>query len=88
MTKTTTHIAGVVVRIGSRVIQRCALCGDKLIDNDMAGAEVPEDQVNTPFPAWEVEALVRVDGNMYEAIEARPDHKLPPDSCLALLEAP
>lgn len=34
MTDTTTHVAGPVVKLHHRYIQRCCVCGEKLADNN------------------------------------------------------
>jgi hypothetical protein len=79
-----THIAGVHVNVDGRVIQRCALCGEKLIDSahslnigftDASG-----------YPVFQAGTLVRQrDDGIWEY--AKPQaHSLPNDNCLPLVE--
>lgn len=38
----TVHLAGNDVRIGTRIIQRCLICGFKLLDMDLSRMAVPD----------------------------------------------
>lgn len=92
----TVHLAGNEVRIGTRVIQRCLVCGYKLVDRDLATVTVispagaaPADVVS----AWGVGHLIEVcEGNptrLYD-IGTTDEPVFPaahwPDSCLDLVE--
>lgn len=73
-----THIAGSVIHLaGPRTIQRCALCGMKLVDD--------LHQPSGVTPTWEIGRLIR-------STEGQPDVMLPSgddlplDSCLQLVE--
>ena len=73
-----THIAGPVVRIGNRLIQRCALCGDKLLDCNMVGR-----QLNV----WGEGAFVQAGrGELNYAGDFLNASELPDDFCLELVE--
>lgn len=76
--------------IGQRTIQRCALCGEKLLDNKNAAAPIGPNGEPPDFPVWGERALVTVtEGNPTEYILAGDFvavEKLPEDFCLALVE--
>ena len=56
------HIAGFPVRVGNRKRQRCAWCGEVLMDYDLANVLVAPGS-RDPEPAhFELGALVAVDG--------------------------
>lgn len=86
-----THIAGNIVDINGRTIQRCSLCGDKLIDSkNMEIPQAPNGQV-LHVGTWEVGRLVRHypgDPEHWVLIEETLDAVLPLDSCIALVEEP
>jgi hypothetical protein len=78
-----THVAGHKVEVAGRTIQRCALCGDKLID-DLNEAR-PEG--SGPTPTWEPGRLVRVTaGNPQSSVLLPDTDQLPDDSCIDLVE--
>lgn len=80
-----THIAGSVVRIGGRTtIQRCALCGYKLLDSTNTAAPLEPDGSEPVYPTWGEGALVQVDGP-HSSLVANDDGDLPADSCWALV---
>ena len=96
---TTTHVAGCFIQIGPRCIQRCLICGHKLIDVDLArmAAGVPDDdKVRATY--WETGALVQEQmdwrsGNVQWTLvgilgfEGEFEvERLPDDFCLALVE--
>lgn len=91
----TVHVAGISLTMeGVRVIQRCALCGFKLIDTDLRKVAIPEGQ-EAKVPAFAPYDLVEVEGNRMSVIVAEPsrepgakpgDRKMPPGFCLALVE--
>ncbi|GAB3472381.1 hypothetical protein [Actinophytocola sediminis] len=61
MTTPTIHFAGLPVRIGSRLRQRCAWCDHVLADYDLTRLAAPEGQDPTPA-TWQAGSLVRVEG--------------------------
>lgn len=69
-----THIAGIVVKVNDRIIQRCALCGEKLIDT----------AYNNTAIVWKEHSFVNLDGNQMTVTE--PTLELPEDNCLPLVE--
>lgn len=86
---TVTHVAGPAVIVAGRGIQRCCVCGEKLIDtkNQM----VPLSPDGTPGLAccWADGAMVQFE----EGNPRRESHvgqfgvnRLPSDSCIALVE--
>ena len=82
-----THIAGPVIKIGPRQIQRCAVCGEKLADN----IEILKGLVASPdgppeFLSWDPGCLVRVDGHRASMLEHDDGTNLPDDTCLTLVE--
>lgn len=90
------HLAGNEVYIGTRIIQRCLVCGHKLVDMDLAhcvsyGADGPEPAEGH---AWGVGHLIEVsDGNPTCSVDIGTTEEpiFPaahwPDSCLHLVEA-
>lgn len=87
---TTTHIAGVPVTLSGRdgrVIQRCSLCGEKLVDSKGMAAPLRPDGTAESMGTWEVCRLVQVEhGNPTRWSLLPESEKLPPDSCLELVE--
>jgi hypothetical protein len=85
--ETVTHVAGPVVTVGGRSIQRCACCGEKLRDNLGEMAPLKPDGTPPEMHVWRERALVHIDGNSqtlagdYVEIDAMPE-----DFCLALVE--
>ena len=65
----TLHLAGNVVYIKGRAIQRCLICGYKLIDSKNCAMPVDEDGTVPEFPTWEVGSLVEVEGNRSSFVE-------------------
>lgn len=77
------HFAGSDIRINDRLRQRCAYCGDVLIDYDLAATAVPVDQPGPPG-TWPVGALVAIDGSMSYVVEHVPGAEpLPDGTCYA-----
>lgn len=77
------HIAGFAVRVGNQLRQRCAWCGDEIIDVDLSCIMAPvkaDGSPPDPYAVWEMNALVAVDGNHSWVIT---DHggELPPECC-------
>lgn len=92
---TTTHFAGIVVRlgcnqdgVGGRIIQRCSVCGLKLCDNINSAQPLNPDGTMPDFPTWPVGELVRqTAGNPEEwTLLSSDDGRLPADACIDLVE--
>jgi hypothetical protein len=84
-----THLAGPVVGFqnGKRAIQRCAVCGHKLLDNLRMMAPVGPDGEPPVFPTWREGCLVEIDGNRQSDVGDFVEvERLPDDFCLALVE--
>lgn len=85
-----THVAGPPVTIGERTVQRCALCGEKLLDNKNTVAPIGPNGEPPDFPVWRERSLVTVsEGNPTSFILAgdfAAVEELPEDFCLALVE--
>lgn len=84
----TTHLAGIhVTKDGRYVRQRCAWCGEILVDEDASlvqrpiedirGDETPAEFVGT----WPAATLVRIDGPVRSVVES---DRYPEDCCMAL----
>lgn len=71
----TTHMAGMFVSFGTRVIQRCAVCGEKLVDYTY-----PDTQ-----PVFALGAYVHKDENGIWQVQFLAGENIP-DSCLQLVE--
>lgn len=83
MCETITHISGPCLCVSGRTIQRCALCGAKLIDSEGTMSPMREDGTFPTFPSWEPGRLIQVRaGNPTESILLPDSDKLPPDNCL------
>ena len=85
----TTHVAAPYVALNGRLIQRCAVCGEKLNDskNEMAPVR-PDGSAQEPLH-WPPMRLVRVThGNpsRWEVLDEPADGKMPDDSCFDLIE--
>lgn len=84
-----THIAGPVIEIGRRKIQRCSVCGEKLCDNlpHLQGRVHAVSTSGDPgFLSWEAGRLVRVDGVSQYMLNHVDGDPLPSDSCISLME--
>jgi hypothetical protein len=96
MDATVSHLAGPAITFACknprhvpRIIQRCSVCGQVLIDNIRQAAPLNEDGTPPKTPTWEVGRFIQVTpGNPteYRMLEDDSD-KLPADSCLELVEA-
>lgn len=87
MRTTTTHIAGPPVSLGDRVIQRCAVCGEKLCDNLNCAMPMEADGSIPLFPVWPQGALVQMEGNRSSVIgNVCEGDAVPEDICLDLVE--
>ena len=86
-----THIAGPVIEIGQRKIQRCAVCGEKLGDNlpflqGRVGVVSTDPNRRYEMLEWEPGGLVRHDGNHWAVVEHDNGANLPRDACIDLIE--
>lgn len=89
-----THVAGPVIVVkgryapdNERIIQRCVVCGEKLIDTE--GQMAPDKPDGTPPDGpgvWAEQALVQIDGNRHLNVGTYIDDDDPEDFCLALVE--
>ncbi len=89
MDETVTHLAGPVITVSGRVLQRCCICGEKLCDNARCAMALNPDGSAPEFPTWEPGQLIRVtSGNPthYAVISYPIDNQLPKDSCIDLVE--
>lgn len=90
------HIAGVDIRVGSVMRQRCAWCGEILMERDFSmmatqiqPGESEEQAIEGMMRSrWEPLALVRIDENLSVVVEpeevpAGEHPKIPEDSCMA-----
>lgn len=83
----TTHVAGPTIQIQNRIIQRCAICGEKLCDNLNTMAPLNPDGSPPGFPTWAEQALIQIDGNRSLVIgEFHQAEGFPKDFCLELVE--
>lgn len=77
-----THIAGVFVGLAGRIIQRCACCGYKLVDNKNTAS--PD---GATMSTWASGALVEIDGNRSSMVGMYEDpNPLPANFCINLVE--
>lgn len=81
------HIAGLDITIGRFQRQRCAWCGNILIDYDLsmvAVALMPGETTGKPPSGWEVGALVEVsNGGGYSSVVSHEDgDRLPKNACI------
>ena len=89
MTETVTHVAGPAITACGRVIQRCSICGEKLVDSKGCAMPVSTSgHMVGKIGTWEVGRLVQtsVGENPRRYILLPDSDKLPEDSCLDLLE--
>ena len=87
------HLAANPIVIGDRVIQRCFVCGLKLVDSAGMMCAQNEKGECAPIGTWEVGALVAVSGTcptMFTLVRVteRPQFDAPwEDCCLGLVES-
>lgn len=83
----TTHIAGSWVTICGRKLQRCAVCGEKLVDSLGQAGPLNPDGTPPETPHWEPGRMVRVTpGNPTQWALLDDTLMLPEDSCIDLVE--
>jgi hypothetical protein len=93
MSQSVTHVVGpyVVFRALDRIIQRCAICGEKLEDIRPSRVAVVSTNGNNDLPIFPEGHLIRVtEGNPKEFVILGDFAKglLPDDFCLSLVEEP
>ena len=81
-----THVAGPLIKVGPRIVQRCPVCGEKLNDSrDLANAASSDGPPE--FLSWVEGALVQFQGARQSVVgdffQVTP---LPDDFCLELVE--
>ena len=82
-----THVAGPVVSVRGRVIQRCAVCGEKLADSRNVAIAANPDGTPGEYATWAEAHLLEFEGNRQsDAGEFRGPAPLPANFCLALVE--
>lgn len=81
-----THLAGPVVTIQGRIIQRCAVCGEKLCDSLNIAAPLEPDGSEPTFLTWQEAAFVQMEGNRTSLVGNLRTDSVPEDFCLALVE--
>lgn len=87
------HLAGIVITVGTRVIQRCSLCGAALIDAESSlMAELTPKGIKHLSPEsvsrWVCGTLVEVDAGSptrMTHIEPEVEDKLPENTCIYVL---
>lgn len=86
-----THLAAPHVTISGRTVQRCCICGEKLLDSLGTSAPLNPDGTEPDFPTWATGTLIRFSGQQPQA-QVRVgswdevETALPADLCLALVE--
>lgn len=58
----TTHVAGIGLRLGKLAIQRCMICGEAIIKDDLSRRMTPVGQSNEPM-FFKTGAFVEVETN-------------------------
>lgn len=78
------HVAGMEIDVRGRIIQRCAICGEILIDIQTGVISGAFDNNPATYPTWTMGRMVFIDaeGNPSQLPETG---KLPPNSCAHLL---
>lgn len=73
------HFVGWPLRIGRRVRQRCAWCGETLEDVDLALVFVPAG--SDGWRPWEPGKLLRIEGNLRSILDHEDHQSLPLGTC-------
>lgn len=93
-----THIAGPVITVGCRRIQRCAVCGEKMKDNlpflqgrtaDFFGPQTSKGSCPSELDSmrtWGPGSLVRYKGNSQVTLPHIDGESVPEDCCIELVE--
>lgn len=58
----TTHVAGIGLKLGHIAVQRCMICGEALIADDLSKQMIPEGQEPGPH-FWQTGAMVEVENS-------------------------
>jgi len=80
------HIAGLDVRVGPHLRQRCAWCGAIIEDVDLSTIQVqvvPGEETPS-YPTWQVGALIGRSGGATYVIAHNDGDQLPPNSCASV----
>lgn len=84
------HLAGPIVMIDGRLIQRCVVCGEKLLDSKNAMVAVPTNRQaedDTELAHWEEGYLIEFSGSQQVALGMfESEGPLPDEFCLSLVE--
>jgi hypothetical protein len=84
--KSTTHVAGLPMDICGRIIQRCAVCGEKMCDSLNAAMPI-SDGIADEFPTWQVGAVVRVTfGQPEQWTLLTSGERMPLDACARTMD--
>lgn len=88
MTDSVTHVAGPLVAVKGRIVQRCPVCGEKLSDNRDSKSFASVHAGPAPeFAAWTEGALVQFQGARQSVVgDFFQEGPLPNDFCLELVE--
>lgn len=82
-----THVAGPAITVGSRTIQRCSVCGEKMLDSLGVMMAVGPNGEEPKLWTWEPGRLVRYSGEQPRRELLLPDtEQLPGDACIDLVE--
>ena len=78
-----THVAAPAIQIGDRVIQRCAICGEKLIDARPSMHDFLQKAglIDIKLATWDAGAYVRIHNNSQVRVN------VPDNLCIVLVEA-
>lgn len=85
------HLAGTSINVAGRIIQRCAICGEKLCDSKNVAIPLEEDGTPGKFATWPVGGWIETEGSFSivvgetetPTIEA---YQIPSECCVELLE--
>lgn len=79
-----THISGLEITVEGRYMrQRCAWCGEILLDRDLQTTMVaPDEDGNVPpISSWKVDSLIRIKPGNPTISSMLDDERLPSDFC-------
>lgn len=68
----TVHVAGFELQYAERMRQRCAWCGEVLIDQELALVAYPDDHPTKTFTVWPAGKQILHDGVMWSLVEDEP----------------
>lgn len=85
------HLAGTPVTIGDRVIQRCLICGCKLLDSEDPVVNVIVDEGQAKFYTWVPGGWIQVNHQsaylLYQSETPEfTEQELPSNNCMGLVE--